>query len=287
MSEVVGHFNAVLFLPQMLRVVEGSPSERRRYLDLAISQVNSAYAADLSEYGQILSQRNALLKQLGENGGDPGQLEFWDERLAMRGARLIHTRIEAIQELEAVAGRTHHDLTRGAEVLRISYRPAYDPAPIPEKQMALMDAPQDRSQFSIEKIEGGFRESLEALRKEEIARGVTTIGPHRDELRFVSNGVDLGTYGSRGQVRTTMLTLRMAEVEWMKSKTGEWPVLLLDEVLAELDDERREDLLGRVAQSEQALLTTTDLNLFDKGFVEGAEVWEVNGGQLNSEKKNS
>ena len=287
MSEVVGHFNAVLFLPQMLRVVEGSPSERRRYLDLAISQVNSAYAADLSEYGQILSQRNALLKQLGEQGGDPDQLEFWDERIALRGARLIHTRIEAIQELEAVAGRTHHDLTRGAEVLRISYRPAYDPAPTPENQMALMDAPQDRSQFSIEKIESGFRENLEALRKEEIARGVTTIGPHRDELRFVSNGVDLGTYGSRGQVRTTMLTLRMAEVEWMKSKTGEWPVLLLDEVLAELDDERREDLLGRVAQSEQALLTTTDLNLFDKGFVEGAEVWEVNGGQLNSEKKNS
>ena len=282
MSEVVGHFNAVLFLPQMLRVVEGSPSERRRYLDLAISQVNSAYAADLSEYGQILSQRNALLKQLGEQGGDPDQLEFWDERIAMRGARLIHTRIEAIQELEAVAGRTHHDLTRGAEVLRISYRPAYDPAPTPENQMALMDAPQDRSQFSIEKIESGFRESLEALRKEEIARGVTTIGPHRDELRFVSNGVDLGTYGSRGQVRTTMLTLRMAEVEWMKSKTGEWPVLLLDEVLAELDDERREDLLGRVAQSEQALLTTTDLNLFDKGFIERSEVWDVGDGQLTS-----
>ncbi|KAA3644670.1 MAG: DNA replication/repair protein RecF [Chloroflexi bacterium] len=285
MSEVVGHFNAVLFLPQMLRVVEGSPSERRRYLDLAISQVDSDYAADLSEYGQILSQRNALLKQLGEQGGDANQLAFWDERLAMRGARLIHTRVQAIQELEGVAGGIHHSLTRGSEVLRMSYRPAYDPAPTPENQMALMDAPQDRSQFSVDKIESGFREALEALRKEEIARGVTTIGPHRDELRFISNGVDLGTYGSRGQVRTTMLTLRMAEVEWMKSKTGEWPVLLLDEVLAELDNERREDLLGRVAQSEQALLTTTDLNLFEKGFEEGAEVWELSGGRLNSEKK--
>ena len=280
-SEMVGQFNAVLFLPQMLRVVEGSPSERRRFLDLAISQVNPEYAADLNEYGQLLSQRNALLKQLNDHGGHTHQLAFWDERLAKRGARLIHARILASQELERVAGDIHHSLTRGSEVLRISYHPAFDPAPIPENQMALLDAPQDRSQYSVDKIEGGFRERLQDLHQEEIARGVTRIGPHRDELRFLSNGVDLGTYGSRGQVRTSMLTLRLAEVEWIRSKTGEWPVLLLDEVLAELDHDRREDLLARVLQSEQALLTTTDLNLFEQGFVKAAQVWDVKDGRVS------
>ncbi len=280
MVEAVGHFNAVLFLPQMLRVLEGSPSERRRYLDLAISQVDASYAADLSDYARLLSQRNALLKQLGEFGGDGGQLDFWDERLTMRGARLIHARIQAVQEIDNLAGHIHNELTRGGEVLRLDYRPAYDPLPSPEKQMTLIDAPQDRGHLSLEKIEAGFVESLAALRTEEIARGLTTIGPHRDELRFLSNSVDLGTYGSRGQVRTAMLTLRLAEVDWMKSKTGHWPVLLLDEVLAELDQTRRTDLLGRAAQSEQALLTTTDLNLFDDQFVSDTKVWEVKEGRL-------
>ncbi len=277
-GESVGHFNAVLFLPQMMAVVEGSPSERRRYLDLALSQVKPQYAAQLGEYEDVLSQRNALLKQLDEQGGDPAQLDFWDERLALRGAQIIRDRIEAVQELDRLAGRIHHDLTRAKEVLRLNYRPAYDPVPQPPNQRTLIDAPLDRTGISVEKIESGFRESLIALRAEEIARGATTIGPHRDELRFLSNGIDLGTYGSRGQVRTTMLTMKLAEIDWMKKKTGHWPVLLLDEVLAELDYERREDLLNRVTGYEQALLTTTDLKLFSDEFVKSAQVWYVEGG---------
>ena len=118
------------------------------------------------------------------------------------------------------------------------------------------------------------------LRGEEIARGVTTIGPHRDELRFLSNGIDLGIYGSRGQARTAMLALKLAEVAWMQTKTGEWPVLLLDEVLAELDLPRRSDLLERLSQCEQALLTTTDLDLFSTGFVQQAKLWNVQGGRI-------
>ena len=278
--DAVGHFNAVLFLPQMMQVIEGAPQERRRYLDLALSQVTPHYAANLSEYRKVLTQRNALLKQLNEQGGDPEQLTFWDERLAKRGAQLIHDRIHAVQELESVAGSIHHELTRSGEVLRVDYQPAYDPLPTPENQPALIDAPTDRSGVTVEKIQSGFLEKLAALQKEEIARGMTTIGPHRDELRFLSNGIDLGTYGSRGQVRTAVMTMKLAEVAWMQGKTGNWPVLLLDEVLAELDDERRADLLTRLSHSEQTLLTTTDLQLFDPKLIKDWQVWVLHGGKL-------
>ena len=121
------------------------------------------------------------------------------------------------------------------------------------------------------------------MRSEEIARGMTTLGPHRDELRFLSNGIDLGDYGSRGQVRTTLLALKLAEVEWMKKRTGQWPVLLLDEVLAELDIQRRVDLLAYIEKSEQALLTTTDMNLFAPGFIERVKVWRVEDGKVSGQ----
>jgi DNA replication and repair protein RecF len=280
---VVGQFNAVLFQPQMLRVIEGGPDERRRYLNMAQTQVIAHYADALSDYTKALSQRNALLKLLAERGGDPAQLDFWDEQLGKAGALLIFNRIRAIQEIERLAARLHRDLTRRAEVLRLAYQPAYDPLPQPAGQYALpLDAPLDRSALSLEHIRQGFRDRLAQLRSEEIARGVTTVGPHRDELRFLSNGIDLGVYGSRGQIRTAMLALKLAEVEWMKEKTGHWPVLLLDEVLAELDTTRRADLLARLAECQQALLTTTDLDLFAAKFVQKATRWQVHGGRLNA-----
>jgi len=109
---------------------------------------------------------------------------------------------------------------------------------------------------------------------------MTTIGPHRDELRFLANSIDLGHYGSRGQIRTTLLALKMAEVDWMKERTGEWPVILLDEVMAELDLERRADLLSYLGASEQVLFTTTDLNLFGASFEKKAEIWDVHDGAV-------
>jgi len=280
-SEAIGQFNAVLFQPQTLRVIEGAPEERRRYLNLTLAQVIPHYAATLSEYSRALAQRNALLKQLNERGGDISQLTYWDELLAFTGARLIHARIQAVQELEHLAASIHGQLTRGSEVLRLSYEPAYDPLPQPARQLSLpLNAPLDRSGIPLEKIQQGFQESLERLRPEEIARGVTTIGPHRDDLRFLGNGIDLGVYGSRGQARTAILSLKLAEVAWMKEKTGQWPVLLLDEVLAELDAQRRADLLDRLAEYEQALLATTDLDAFSSAFVERATLWRIQSGQL-------
>ena len=283
LNEAVGNFNAVLFLPQMLSIVEGSPRNRRRYLDLALAQVYPDYTAFLSTYGKVLTQRNALLKQIGETGGDPKQLEYWDEELTALGAYLIRARIHAVQEMGDLAALIHSDLTRQKEILRLDYRPAYDPLPAPNAQFSLqLDDPRDRTRFSLEQIQSGFQEALLEKRGEELARGVTVIGPHRDELRFLCNQVDLGTYGSRGQVRTTMLTLKLAEFSWMQAKSGYWPVMLLDEVLAELDDDRRSDLLDRVQDNRQSLLTTTDLDLFHASFIEKSKIWQITGGRVTA-----
>lgn len=286
MSEVIGHFNSVIFVPQMSQIIEGAPDDRRRYLNLALAQTVPAYARVLSEYNQALTQRNALLKALSERPGNGDQLSVWDETLARLGAQIILWRIQAVQEIERFAARVHSQLTRGAEVLRLAYEPAYDPLPKPSGQLGLkIDTVVDRSGLDLKTIEAGFRERLTQIRGEEIVRGVTTIGPHRDELRFLANNIDLGDYGSRGQVRTTLLALKLAEVQWMKERTQEWPVILLDEVMAELDSQRRTDLLRYVGETEQVLFTTTDTNLFSAEFVEVAELWNVHDGTVQVQKK--
>ena len=280
-SDVIGHFNAVIFVPQMSQIVEGAPEDRRRYLNLALAHSTPAYARVLSEYSQALTQRNALLKLLGERGGSSDQLEVWDETLARLGAQIILWRIEAIQQIQHLASRVHNELTRGTEILRLSYEPAFDPLPKPNGQLGLrINTVVDRSGLELKEIQGSFRERLRERRSEEIARGVTTIGPHRDELRFLANNIDLADYGSRGQVRTALLSLKLAEVNWMKERTGEWPVILLDEVMAELDVNRRADLLKYIGDSDQVLFTTTDLNLFARDFAEKAEVWTVENGTV-------
>jgi DNA replication and repair protein RecF len=279
--EAMGAFTSVIFLPQMTRIIEGGPEERRRYLNLALSQTIPGYSQALSEYNQALSQRNALLKLLFERGGDPEQLVYWDTLLAERGALIIYARIAAIQELEQIAARIHHRLTHTEEILRLVYQPSYDPIPSPQGQFALpLQAPVNRTGYSQERIRQGFMQRLVEVRREEIARGVTTLGPHRDEMRLLSNGIDLSDFGSRGQVRTALLALKLAEVTWIRNKTGEWPVLLLDEILAELDLQRRADLQTYLLEYEQTMLTTTDLSLFDPNFVQQGTVWQVEQGMV-------
>src|SRR6185295_1743968 len=144
----------------------------------ALAQSTPAYARILSEYAQALTQRNALLKLLGERGGSSDQLEVWDETLTRLGAQITLWRIEAIQQIERLASRVHHELTHGAEILRLAYDPAFDPLPKPNGQMGLkLDTILDRSRLELDEIQTGFRTRLRALRSEEIARGVTTIGP--------------------------------------------------------------------------------------------------------------
>jgi DNA replication and repair protein RecF len=154
--------------------------------------------------------------------------------------------------MEQLAARIHHRLTNAQKCCAWSTSRPMTPCPSQNGQFALpLQTPVNRTGFSQERIRQGFIQRLAELRREEVARGVTTIGPHRDELRFLSNGIDLGDYGSRGQVRTALLALKLAEVTWIKNRTGEWPVLLLDEILAELDIQRRSDLQSYLTEYEQ------------------------------------
>lgn len=278
-SEVFGRFNAVTFLPQMSRVIEGAPSDRRLYLDEILSQAEPGYHRHLSAYGKALSQRNALLKTLAEMGGDREQLLPWDELLARHGAAIMRARILALATLERLAIPIHQRLTRDLEILQFQYQPAFEPLKKPAGQMTLpVQTTLDRTGISAEALESGLLEAYNRSCQADIQRGQTSLGPHRDEVRFLSNQIDLGNFGSRGQTRTALLAIKFAEVAWMKEKTGEWPVLLLDEIMAELDPQRRADLLTVLGQVEQAFLTATDLEMFVPEFVREQEVWQVNQG---------
>ena len=278
-SDVYGQFNAVTFLPQMARVIEGAPADRRQYFDEILSQVEPGYSRHISTYAKALTQRNALLKTLAEVGGDKNQLEPWDELLARHGALIMHARILALAALEKQAIPIHQRLTRDLEVLQIYYQPSYEPLKKPAGQMALpVQTTLDRTGISSDELERGMLAAFKQSTHADIQRGQTSLGPHRDEVRFLSNQIDLGDFGSRGQTRTALLSLKFAEVAWMKQRTGEWPVLLLDEIMAELDPQRRKDLLSVVGQVEQAFLTATDLDMFTPEFVHEHEVWQVNQG---------
>lgn len=282
-GDLHGAVNVVLFLPQDMALVEGSPGDRRRYLDSTLCQVDPVYALALGEYGKILSQRNALLKQLQErNGnGDGVELEFWDRELCRHGATLIAARARALEEIERFAASIHRELTEGAEHLRLAYQPAFDPLADDTPQIGLgLDVPVTRSGVTPESIAQSLRDKLEATRRQEIERGMTLTGPHRDDVRFLASGIDLGIYGSRGQGRTAVLSLKLAELAWMTGRANEPPILLLDEVLAELDPRRRRDLLKRLGGVEQSVMTTTDLNLFEPEFVETVEKWRVVSGTI-------
>ncbi len=280
-QQALGVFNAVIFLPQMTRIIEGAPEERRRYLNLALAQAIPGYGTCLSEYHLALNQRNALLKQLSDRNGDPEQLSYWDDLLSDRGAKLIYHRMEAIRQLEGWASSTLQRLTGESEVLRLHYLPSYDPFKPTNGQFSLpMDVRIHPLKISMDEIKEGFFKRLLEIRREEILRGVTTIGPHRDDFRVLSNSIDLSDFGSRGQIRSAILALKLAEVSWLKERTGHWPVLLLDEIMAELDSQRRRNLLGDLAQCDQCLMTTTDLNLFDSKFVRDSSIWLVEGGSV-------
>lgn len=286
--DLLGQITVVIFLPQDLALLEGSPSERRRYLDITLCQTDPHYCQALSKYTKVLTQRNALLRQFQERGGkgDISQISFWDEELARTGAVIVAGRNRLVQELERDAQRIHRDLSGAGENLRLRYQPGLDPSATPEGQMAFSVAElgaQALPQLPLQEIADRFHQQLDACRRLDITRGQTTIGPQRDEMRFIVNKRDLGLFGSRGQNRTAVLALKLAELEWMRGKTGEWPVLLLDEVAAELDTHRRGYLLERVRGADQVLLTTTEPYLLPQQYLEGAAKWHVTAGAISTE----
>lgn len=277
----IGLFNSVIFLPQMMRILEGGPEERRKFLDNCISQVNRQYAKAVSDYSNALVQRNALLKLLSERGGDPKQLDYWDELVCDRGATIISSRLAATQEIEKYAMEEYSSLTHGHEAMHLIYQPAYDPHQELNGQLKfnLISAMQ-RPSLDVVEIKEGFHHQMQLKRKEDIRRGITTLGPHRDEIRILSNGVDLGLFGSRGQVRSSIMALKLAELKWLKLKIGEWPLLMLDETMAELDQQHRLDLQGRLEGYGQVILATTDRHLFSEDFLKSCVIWGVEAGKI-------
>jgi len=264
--DLLGQLNVVLFLPEDVALVSGPPSERRRYLDAALCQIDPGYCRALSRYNQVVTQRNALLRDLRERGGDSAQLAFWDERLVENGAYLISRRWDALRVLDELAHDLHGQLTGGGEQLRLRYVPSVE-----------LEGPVDKVA-----VAQAFRAQLQALRPREIAAGMTLVGPHRDEARFLINEIDCGVYGSRGQQRTAALSLKLAEVHLMRRETGEQPVLLLDDVLSELDEHRRRFLLHTLDNgAEQAIITTTDLHTLPQTFLQSSQLWRVEMGRLS------
>ncbi len=263
--DLLGQLTVVLFMPEDIDLVFGPPSLRRRYLDATLCQIDPTYCQALSHYNQVITQRNALLRDLGERGGDPAQLLFWDERLVEHGSQVIARRQEALLALDELVHTIHSELTGGAERLRLRYLPGVN---VEERGTIAENAAR-------------FQAQVAAWRGREIAAGMTLVGPHRDEVRFLIDGIDAGVYGSRGQQRTAALALKLAEVEMMRRETGEYPVLLLDDVLSELDEHRRHLIQSRLDNGpEQAILTTTDLHTLPESFLHRCRLWRVQMGRL-------
>ncbi len=262
--DAVGMLNAVLFLPEDLALVGGPPGGRRRYLDVTLCQIDPLYCRSLSRYNRVLAQRNALLRQIREGRPNGSQRDYWDEELVRLGTYVLDRRLAAVEELGTLAGELHPAMTVTGERLALTYQgtvgaAATDPdAPTAER----------------------FRSALDASRRDETARGITLVGPHRDDMRFLINDRDATTFGSRGQQRTVALSLKLAEVALMRGATGETPILLLDDVLSELDKARSRQILGMVSQAQQVFLTTTDVAYLSEKFLQGAELWEVAEGSL-------
>jgi DNA replication and repair protein RecF len=282
--DLLGHVNAVLFVPQDISLIDGSPSKRRRYLNATICQVDTLYCRSLRTYARVLEQRNHLLRRLRERRDAQDQLDYWDMELAKNGAQIIARRQRAVLELEALAQAQHSDLSGGRERLRLRYVPTFDPRrpEADERQMALHLelAPPISIPQEVDTIQKAFLQVLARSRRQEMQRGLTLTGPHRDDLRFLDGQVDLHLYGSRGQQRTAVLALKLAEVAWMAQATGEQPILLLDDVMSELDAQRRCYLCDQLDQVDQAIITTTDLDVLTPELLQRATLYRVCQGRL-------
>jgi DNA replication and repair protein RecF len=223
------------------------------------------------------------LRRIADRKAKPAELAYWDEQLSKAGAILIAGRQRFLRELEDKAQHQHHALTGGIELLTLQYQPSFAPTAKADGQRSFNMLGLDlHRELTPEDIVPQFHEQLQRDQRESIERGATVSGPHRDELRLLINGRDCGLYGSRGQARTAVLALKLAELAWMRSQIGEAPLLLLDEVVAELDGKRRAHLLSQIGEDVQTLVTTTDSEVFPQEFLDRACLWNVENGQISS-----
>lgn len=287
--DLLGQFNVVLFSPEDLAIVAGAPAERRRYLDGLLCQVDPAYCRALARYNQVLGQRNQLLKLIRERRAASAELPFWDERLLQDGALILESRLRAVAGLERLAAGLHARVAEDGPPLGLVYRlswqvgeeeaePGAEALPGPAGSQG--DGGAAVAGASAEALQAAFAAALEQSLPAQLARGLTLVGPHRDDLAFRVGEVDMRSYGSRGQQRSVALALRLAEARLMTERRGEDPVVLLDDVLSELDPGRRERLLGLLDGVEQSLLTTADLAVLPPAWLERATVLEVSAGRV-------
>lgn len=261
--DAVGQLKAVLFSPEDVALLAGAPTGRRRYLDLTISQLDGAYLRALSRYGRVLTQRNSLLKGFARthvSASAPtvaAQLAFWDDELVALGAAVVARRFRTIRRLAELTRQRYGWLT-GHEGLDVSYRSS---VPL-DALLGPAESTLDASQAVVARELG---ERIAAARFDEVRRGVTLIGPHRDDLGFVLDGVDLGIYGSRGQQRLAVVALKLAETALMIEVAGDSPVLLLDDVLSELDvDHQALVMKTAAAVGAQVIVTATERSLLQR-----------------------
>ena len=264
-TELVGMVNSVLFTADDIQLVFGPPAGRRRYLDILISQADNQYLKGLQRYQRVVQQRNQLLRLVRDGRARADELEFWDGELVREGAWLTWKRHEAMKTLYSWCAQRHRDLSGTDEEVRLEYRPS---VPVAEDSNA---------------VEKNFRDSLAAAQAKERATAVTAAGPHRDDFSLLIDGVDMGTFASRGQARTIALTLRLAEAAYLSAVRHEAPIILLDDVLSEMDASRRLRVMEQVTQYQQVLITTTDLEPVRDFFGPAASYFRVGEGKVYRE----
>lgn len=244
LSHYVGHLNVILFAPEDLSLVKGAPQNRRKFLDMEIGQINPQYLHNLSTYQNVLKQRNQYLKKIAfSSNKDLVYLDVLSEQLAKAGSFVLYHRLKFVNKLEVWANNIHQKITYGKENLSISYK----------SQLSLTDELTEENLFELL-----FSELKESVQRD-LKHLTTSVGPHRDDLLFYVNEKNVQNFGSQGQQRTTALSVKLAEIELINEEIGEYPVLLLDDVLSELDDDRQIHLMEFIEDKLQTFLTTTSL----------------------------
>ncbi|MGM8212872.1 DNA replication/repair protein RecF [Virgibacillus sp. W0430] len=263
LSAYIGALNIVMFAPEDLALVKGSPQLRRRFIDMELGQIQPAYIYHLGQYQKILKQRNHLLKQLQrQKQQDITMLHILTEQLIEQAVTLLERRFAFLHLLRKWACPIHLQISRQLEQLEIKYKPTIEVSEAANK----------------EKINTAYTKRFQEMQQSEIDRGTTLIGPHRDDLTFLVNGKNVKTFGSQGQQRTTALSVKLAEIELIKNEIGEYPVLLLDDVLSELDDYRQSHLLSTIQGKVQTFVSTTSVDGIYHETLKKAELFHVENG---------
>jgi len=246
LGNLIGHLNVVLFSPEDLLIIKEGPSGRRKFLDMTISQIKPSYFHDLQQYAKILLHRNILLKEIEKNKKLIDTLEVWNNNLIKVGSRIIKIRSDFLNKISKKAEINHHKLTNCSEKLNLKYMPSIDYGENNE----------------LENIEAAFKESLKMLQKKELLKAVTLCGPQRDDYDILLNDMSLKMFGSQGQQRTGILSIKLSEIDIMKEFTDEYPILLLDDVMSELDSSRQEYLFSSL-ENIQTFITCTEREFFN------------------------